>query len=49
VSSYREVFRLVFPVTRDDGTAAIPPDADHVILRFTGARGRVDLRWELQP
>ena len=49
VSSYREVFRLVFPATRDDGTPAIPPDADHVILRFTGARGRVDLRWNLRP
>ena len=49
VTRYREVFRLVFPALRDDGTPAIPPGADHVILRFAGARGRVDLRWELQP
>ncbi len=49
VTTYREVFRLVFPATREDGSAAIPVGADHVILRFTGARGRVDLRWDLQP
>ncbi|MCA9577254.1 MAG: hypothetical protein R3B40_23470 [Polyangiales bacterium] len=49
VTSYRETFRLVFPAVRDDGTPSIPAGADHVILRFTGARGRVDLRWDLQP
>ena len=49
VTTYREVFRLAFPATREDGTAAIPEGADHIILRFTGARGRVDLRWDLEP
>ena len=44
---YREVFRLVFAATADDGLPAIPEGADHVVLRFTGARGRVDLRWKL--
>jgi hypothetical protein len=49
VTTYRETFRLAFPATREDGTAAIPAGADHIILRFTGARGRVDLRWDLEP
>ena len=45
-SPQRQAFRIVFPATRPDGTPSIPPGAAHVILRFTGARGRVDLRWD---
>lgn len=46
VSSFRESFRIVFPAQREDGSASIPADASHMILRFTGARGRVDMRWD---
>ena len=49
VSSHRQAFRIVFPARREDGTASIPEGADHFMLRFTGARGRVDLKWELEP
>jgi hypothetical protein len=45
-TAHRQAFRLVFPGARADGTPAIPAGSDHVILRFTGARGRVDLRWD---
>ena len=48
VSPYRHAFRLAFPAVDDDGRATIPPGADHIILRFTGARGRVDLRWDFE-
>ena len=48
VSPYRQAFRLAFPAVDDDGRSTIPPGADHVILRFTGARGRVDLRWDFE-
>lgn len=47
VSSHRQAFRIVFPARREDGSPSIPEDADHFVLRFTGARGRVDLKWEL--
>lgn len=46
VSPFRHAFRIVFPVTRPDGTQTIPAGADNVRLRFTGARGRVDLAWQ---
>ena len=47
-TSMRKAFRVVFPTTRPDGTQTIPKDARFVILRLTGARGRIDLRWEFQ-
>lgn len=47
VSALRETFRVTFPAVADDGRPTIPEGADFVLLRFTGARGRVDLRWEL--
>jgi hypothetical protein len=46
-SIQRRTFRVVFPVRREDGTESIPSDADWFKLRFTGARGRVDLTWEI--
>ncbi|MAQ17695.1 MAG: hypothetical protein CMN30_23230 [Sandaracinus sp.] len=46
ITPQRQAFRVVFPASRADGTPAIPDGATHVILRFTGARGRVDLRWD---
>jgi hypothetical protein len=45
ISPFRHAYRIVFPAFRADGSPTIPPDADFVILRFTGARGAIDLRW----
>jgi len=49
VDPLRETFRVTFPAVDADGRPTIPDRAPFVVLRFTGARGRVDLRWELQP
>jgi hypothetical protein len=49
VSPQRLAFRIAFPTEREDGTPTIGPDQDEVILRFTGAEGRVDLRWDFAP
>ncbi len=46
ISPFRHAFRMVFPAFRPDGSPTIPPDARFVLLRFTGARGAVDLRWD---
>jgi len=46
ISPFRHAFRVVFPARRSDGSPTIAPDADHVILRFTGPLGTVDLRWD---
>lgn len=46
VSVHRQTFRVVFPAQREDGTPTIAPDAPYVLLRFTGALGTVDLRWD---
>lgn len=48
ISRQRHTFRIAFPVSRDDGTPTVPRDADHVLLRFAGAEGVVDLRWEFE-
>jgi len=47
VSPYRETFRISFPTRREDGSASIAPDSEGFTLMFTGARGRVELSWEL--
>ena len=49
VSPYRQTFRLTFPAVEADGRKTIPDGAEFILLRFTGARGRADLRWDLQP
>lgn len=49
VNPQRHVFRIAFPTQHRDGTPVIEGDARAVILRFTGAEGTVDLRWELDP
>ena len=41
-------FRIAFPVQTEEGTPAISPDADHVLLRFAGAQGTVNLRWDIE-
>lgn len=48
INSFRYTYRVVFPATHEDGTPTIPAGATEVILRLTGPRGRVDLRWELE-
>ena len=49
VDPLRETFRVNFPAVEPDGRPTIPEGAPFVVLRFTGARGRVDLRWNLRP
>lgn len=49
ITPHRAVFRIAFPVTREDGSPTIPPGSRTVRLRFAGARGRVDLVWHLRP
>ena len=49
VNPYRQTFRVTFPAVLADGRKSIPDGAPFVVLRFTGARGRADLRWDLQP
>lgn len=49
VTTHRHVLRIAFPTHYADGTPVIEPDAREVRLRFTGAEGTVDLRWELDP
>ncbi|MCC6877435.1 MAG: hypothetical protein IT378_24225 [Sandaracinaceae bacterium] len=49
VSPQRQIFRIAFPTQHRDGTPVIAPDARHVLLRFTGPEGRVDLRWDFSP
>ena len=49
VNSFRQTFRLTFPAVDADGRKSIPDGAEFIVLRFTGARGRADLRWDLLP
>ena len=48
VSARREVFRLTFPATNEEGAELLPATAKSAVLRFTGPRGKVDLRWNLR-
>ncbi|MFO0695594.1 MAG: hypothetical protein U0230_18680 [Polyangiales bacterium] len=49
VNPHRMVFRIVFPARLGDGRPSIPEGSSKVRLRFTGARGTVDLTWDLAP
>jgi len=49
VSRHRQIFRIAFPTQHPDGTPVLAPDAEYLILRFTGAQGKVDLRWDFEP
>ena len=49
VNPYRQTFRLTFPAVEGDGRKTIPDGAEFIVLRFTGARGRADLQWDLRP
>ena len=48
INRQRMTFRIAFPVQNVDGTPSVAPDADHVLLRFAGAQGTVNLRWDLE-
>jgi hypothetical protein len=49
VNPYRQTFRVTFPAVEADGRKSIPDGAEFMVLRFTGARGRADLQWDLRP
>ena len=49
ISSFRQAFRLVFPVRHDDGNATLPGESLFAVLRFTGPSGQVDLKWSFEP
>ena len=49
VNSFRQTFRVTFPAVDENGRRTVPEGAPYVVLRFTGARGRADLTWKLQP
>lgn len=44
---WRQVFRIKFPTTTADGRSTIAPRARWFGLRFAGAEGNEELRWEL--
>lgn len=46
-SPWRHVFRIRFPVSTADGRPTIDPGAKWFGLRFAGAEGNEELRWEL--
>lgn len=45
---FRNVFRIRFPTTTPEGRATISSNARWFGLRFAGAEGNEELRWELQ-
>lgn len=45
---WRSVFRIRFPTTTPDGRATISPSARWFGLRFAGAEGNEELRWEIE-
>ena len=46
---WRQVFRIRFPRTTPDGRPTIATNARWFGLRFAGAEGNEELRWELEP
>lgn len=44
---WRNVFRIKFPTTTPAGQPTIAPDSRWIGLRFAGAEGNEELRWEL--
>jgi hypothetical protein len=46
-SVWRQVFRIKFPHTAPDGRPTIAPNAKWIGLRFAGAEGNEELRWDL--
>jgi hypothetical protein len=48
-TTWRQVFRIRFPRATPDRRPTIAPSAHWVGLRFAGAEGNEELRWELEP
>jgi hypothetical protein len=48
-SSWRQAFRIRFPRVSAEHRPTIAPNAKWVGLRFAGAEGNEELRWELEP
>lgn len=48
-SVWRQVFRITFPVTAPDGRPTIAPRARWLGLRFAGAEGNRELKWQIEP
>lgn len=46
-NAWRNVFRIRFPTTTSDGRTTISPSARWFGLRFAGAEGNEELRWEV--
>jgi len=46
-SPWRQAFRIRFPVATTDGRPTIAPHARWFGLRFAGAQGNEELRWEI--
>ncbi len=45
---WRQVFRLTFPKQMPDGRQTISPQARWMGLRFAGAEGNTELKWDLE-
>lgn len=48
INRQRHTYRIAFPTQMADGTPTISEGAEHVILRFAGSAGTVDLKWEIE-
>jgi hypothetical protein len=48
-TSWRQAFRIHFPRVTPDKRPTIAPNAHWVGLRFAGAEGNEELRWDLDP
>jgi hypothetical protein len=46
---FRQVFRIRFASAREDGGHTIADNARWFGLRFAGAQGNTDVRWEISP
>jgi hypothetical protein len=46
---WRQAFRIRFPNIAPDGRPTIAPSSKWVGLRFAGAEGNEELRWDLEP
>ncbi|MCL2726514.1 MAG: hypothetical protein FWD69_19010 [Polyangiaceae bacterium] len=47
-TGFRNIFRIKFPTTTPDGRATISANARWFGLRFAGAEGNEELRWEIE-
>jgi hypothetical protein len=48
-TGFRNVFRISFPRSTPDGRTTISGNARWFGLRFAGAEGNQELRWEVDP